>query len=1377
MPSLSPIAKQRFFDSNGDPLAGGKLWTYAAGTTAPVATKLDKAGTLNTNPIILDANGECTIWLVSGLSYKYVLLDANDVPQWTEDNIETIDTSEVVTELEGELAVFVDAAEDAAIAAQLAETNAETAETNAELAETNAETAQGLAEAARDAALAAQLAAETAETNAELAETNAETAATNSENSNLASAANAAAALSSANLAFGYLTSAENSADDAAQSVIDASAVLASAILTDSDAKLGSLLVGTGIKAASAAFEIQSTTKGRLGPKMNESQRDAIVAPAIGLEIFNTTSDQYETYTTSGWQAPGGGGVSTHAGLTTTHGVTGDIVGTGGAQDLSNKTFSGLGTDTISEKTTNAGVTVDGVLLKDSQVNTDQINEKTATAGVTIDGVLLKDSQVTTDVINEKTATAGVTADGVLLKDSQVSTDQINEKTAAAGVTIDSVLLKDGEVKASGAYIGAGTKNASAAHEVDSTTKGVLDPRMTTAQRDAISTPATGLRIFNITSNQPEVYKSGSWQGLGSGTGTGGVNYLAAYNGEDATGGVTGWNGYKDTAGILPVDGTGGSVTAGHTFTADATDPLYELKSLLVTKPASNCQGEGFSCDFTLARGHRNMPLFLSGLVEAGATYVVDTYVFALVNVTSGAVSQLKGSISGNRITLRGETDSNTSYRLCIHCAGTSAVAMTIKFDSLKFGPESVVDQGIDTFWGNYAVNPLGGGTATYTSSKQSIWRQTSLAKIDFEFTVNNVGNGASTVYITIPAGMTVDTTKALTMGQLYTNAGTLSASNLSCYFSGNVIVMAANETLVVGTDLAAGSGFYGSLTVPILEWANQSAVLSTTEMMNQVLGARYYVNVTTAVTASATVIDFNGKSFDDGNRVTTGAAWKYTSNKIADLLVNVNLDMASATGWALNERIILDIYKNGSHYGQLDVYRFPSSDGTASSLYTKLQGTSLVRMNPNDYIQILVRQDSGANINVSTGETYSYIEIKEFPVYSTLGVYEDDGRVTVTSAASPYTITAAYPMIFVDTSGGAVTLNMPSPAVRRKIKIKDSTGNFATNACTLVPSGSEKIEGLAANLVLSASWGNYEFQTNGVDWFKVSGASNMALMTLTSSSTWTCPAGVTVVTATGRGGASGGCGGGAGGGGSTAAGAAGGGGGASGSGVISQERKLVVVPGTAYTMTVGSGGAGGPGGTPAAANAAGSTGGDGTDGSAGGTTSFGSLWTWTSGASQGAGTGGQFTTVGAAGSFGSAGSRMVNGCAGGAGGLKATAGANAGTPGQVIYSNGRKSAGSGGASGGTNGGGGGGGGSGQSPAEGSPGGGTGVTGGAGGASGSNGSNGINAAGGKQTNGNGGIGGSGGGGGGMKATTGSQGGEGGDGSDGSDGYLTWVWQE
>jgi hypothetical protein len=87
MASLAPVIKQRYFDSSGDPLVGGKLFSYVAGSSTPLATYTDKsASTPNTNPVILDANGEADVWL-SDNYYKIVLTDSNDVIQWTVDNI------------------------------------------------------------------------------------------------------------------------------------------------------------------------------------------------------------------------------------------------------------------------------------------------------------------------------------------------------------------------------------------------------------------------------------------------------------------------------------------------------------------------------------------------------------------------------------------------------------------------------------------------------------------------------------------------------------------------------------------------------------------------------------------------------------------------------------------------------------------------------------------------------------------------------------------------------------------------------------------------------------------------------------------------------------------------------------------------------------------------------------------------------------------------------------------------------------------------------------------------------------------------------------------------------------------------------------------
>ena len=85
--SLSPTPKLQFFDANGDPLAGGLLYTYAAGSTTPLTTYTDSTGvSANTNPIVLDSRGEANVWLGAAI-YKFALYTSVGVLIWTVDNI------------------------------------------------------------------------------------------------------------------------------------------------------------------------------------------------------------------------------------------------------------------------------------------------------------------------------------------------------------------------------------------------------------------------------------------------------------------------------------------------------------------------------------------------------------------------------------------------------------------------------------------------------------------------------------------------------------------------------------------------------------------------------------------------------------------------------------------------------------------------------------------------------------------------------------------------------------------------------------------------------------------------------------------------------------------------------------------------------------------------------------------------------------------------------------------------------------------------------------------------------------------------------------------------------------------------------------------
>ncbi len=87
MAALMPQGKQQYFTAGGIPLVGGKVYTYAAGTTTPLATYTTAAAsTPNANPVILDSRGEASIFF-SAANYKIVVKDSLDSTIWTQDNL------------------------------------------------------------------------------------------------------------------------------------------------------------------------------------------------------------------------------------------------------------------------------------------------------------------------------------------------------------------------------------------------------------------------------------------------------------------------------------------------------------------------------------------------------------------------------------------------------------------------------------------------------------------------------------------------------------------------------------------------------------------------------------------------------------------------------------------------------------------------------------------------------------------------------------------------------------------------------------------------------------------------------------------------------------------------------------------------------------------------------------------------------------------------------------------------------------------------------------------------------------------------------------------------------------------------------------------
>ena len=121
------------------------------------------------------------------------------------------------------------------------------------------------------------------------------------------------------------------------------------------------------------------------------------------------------------------------------------------------------------------------------------------------------------------------------------------------------------------AQVGINSDNSSADPsailDVKSTNRGFLPPKMTTTQRDLISSPASGLTIYNTTRNCNETYNGSSWVSnshyIGESYGGGIVFYVYAYGqhgliaaATDQSAGIR-WYGGSNTNTSAKTDGVG----------------------------------------------------------------------------------------------------------------------------------------------------------------------------------------------------------------------------------------------------------------------------------------------------------------------------------------------------------------------------------------------------------------------------------------------------------------------------------------------------------------------------------------------------------------------------------------------------------------------------------------------------------------------------------------------------------------------------------------------------------------------------------------------------------------------------------------------------
>ena len=100
--TVMPTPIQTLLDTNGDPISGGKLYCYIAGTSTPLDTYTEATlATPNANPVVADSAGRMAVWLGANLSYKFVAKTSADVTVWTVDAVENIPGTGLALDITG----------------------------------------------------------------------------------------------------------------------------------------------------------------------------------------------------------------------------------------------------------------------------------------------------------------------------------------------------------------------------------------------------------------------------------------------------------------------------------------------------------------------------------------------------------------------------------------------------------------------------------------------------------------------------------------------------------------------------------------------------------------------------------------------------------------------------------------------------------------------------------------------------------------------------------------------------------------------------------------------------------------------------------------------------------------------------------------------------------------------------------------------------------------------------------------------------------------------------------------------------------------------------------------------------------------------------
>lgn len=221
------------------------------------------------------------------------------------------------------------------------------------------------------------------------------------------------------------------------------------------------------------------------------------------------------------------------------------------------------------------------------------------------------------------------------------------------------------------------------------------------------------------------------------------------------------WLAYADTAGISPIDMTGGSPVV--TITRNTTAPISDVADFLFTKPASNAQGNGFSLTKTsIPNKYKSRACMLRLKYFTSSTYVDNAVGLFLYDITGAVVYQLNplylkksGLIESSFAEIQLPNTLTSGFRIGFHVVGTDTTAYTINFTEFTFDEKTTSQNSSIT--DPVAYTPTyGAGLGTVTTNKVSYSKSGKYLLMDGVFIVGTPATAE--ISLTLPSGLVVST-------------------------------------------------------------------------------------------------------------------------------------------------------------------------------------------------------------------------------------------------------------------------------------------------------------------------------------------------------------------------------------------------------------------------------------------------------------------------------------------------------------------------------------------------------------------------------------------------------------------------------------------